>query len=496
MKKLILIVVILTMNLFSQNMNSKNIVLLPVEQDPTVSIKIMFFAGSRFDPQGKEGLSALTAEMLSDASTTNNSYQKILELLYPLAASYDATPNVEVVTFSGRVHKDNLAQYLPLYMDAVLRPAFKEEDFTRIKSNMLNYLTTSLKYSNDEELGKAVLYNSIFEGTPYGHLVSGTISGLNSITINDVKEFYNKYYNRNNYILGIGGGYDNSLVNEVQKILNQLAEGSKASSDKLSPAPISGTHVTIIEKQAAATAISLGFPINVLRGEKDWYALAVANSWLGEHRNSSSHLYQVIREARGLNYGDYSYIENFPQGGMRQMPPVNVPRRNQIFEIWIRPVPNEARHFSLRAALREFRSLVDNGMSKEDFELTKNFLSKYVLHFAPSTEERLGYALDDKFYGINGSHLELFRKYLKEMTLEDVNNAVKKHWQYNNMKIAIITQDGESLKNALANEEVSPIAYATPKPESVLKEDEEIKVFPLRIKESDIEIIPVEKLFE
>ena len=43
---------------------------------------------------------------------------------------------------------------------------------------------------------------------------------------------------------------------------------------------------------------------------------AIANSWLGEHRNSSSHLYQVIRETRGLNYGDYSYIECFPGGAL------------------------------------------------------------------------------------------------------------------------------------------------------------------------------------
>ncbi len=50
-----------------------------------------------------------------------------------------------------------------------------------------------------------------------------------------------------------------------------------------------------------------------MRGDEDFYPLAVANSWLGEHRNSSSHLYQVIREERGLNYGDYSYIEYFPE---------------------------------------------------------------------------------------------------------------------------------------------------------------------------------------
>jgi zinc protease len=495
MKRLLfLLLIMLTVSLYTQD--NKDLVTLKSEQDPTISIRIMFFAGSRFDPDGKEGLSSLTAQMLSEGSTQKNSYTRILELLYPLAASYSTSPSVEVVTFSGRVHKDNVKEYYPLFMDALLSPAFKEEDFSRIKSNMLNYLNTSLKYSNDEELGKAVLYNEIFEGTPYGTIVAGTISGINNITLEDVREFYNRYYNNANYILGIGGGFSDDFINTVQTDLQKLPAGKRAERQKITPPDINGKEVVIIEKQASATAISMGFPIDILRGNKDWYALAVANSWLGEHRNSSSHLYQVIREARGLNYGDYSYIENFPQGGMRQMPPVNVPRIQQIFEIWIRPVPNETRHFAIRAALREFHNLVNNGMNRDDFELTKNFLSKYVLHYAPSTNERLGYAMDDVFYGINGSHLELFRKYLNEVTLEDVNSALKQYLQTENMKIAVVTQGAEAFKNSLAAEELSPITYSTPKPESVLKEDEEIIKYPLGIDKDDIIIYKVEELFQ
>jgi zinc protease len=493
---LFFLLAVFTVTIYSQNMNKDNTVLLKAEQDPTISIRIMFFAGSRFDPQGKEGLAALTAQLLSDGGTQKNSYTEILELLYPLAASYSAYPTAEVVTFSGRVHKDNIKKYYPLFMDALLSPAFQEDDFKRIKSNMLNYLTTSLRYSSDEELGKAVLYNEIFKGTPYGHIVNGTVSGLNSITIDDVKAFYNKYYNNSNFILGIGGGFGDDLVDMVKSDLGKLPKGEKVKADKVNPPAINGKEVVIIDKQAAATAISMGYPIDILRGNKDWYALALANSWLGEHRNSSSHLYQVIREARGLNYGDYSYIENFPQGGARQMPPVNVPRTKQIFEIWIRPVPNETRHFAIRAALREYNNLINNGMTKEDFDLTKNFLSKYVLHYAPSTDERLGYAMDDLFYGIKGSHLELFRKYLSELTLQDVNSALKKYLQTENMMIAVITQDAASLKNALAKEELSPIEYSTPKPESVLKEDEEIIKYPLGIKEENIEVQKVEELFQ
>jgi zinc protease len=274
-----------------------------------------------------------------------------------------------------------------------------------------------------------------------------------------------------------------------------LAPGAPPEVPPPAPAPVRGFSVTIVEKNAPATALSMGFPIDILRGSKEWYALAVANSWLGEHRNSSSHLYQVIREERGLNYGDYSYIEHYPNGGQRSKPPQNVSRRRQLLEIWIRPVPNATRHFALRAALREFKKLVDNGLAEGEFTLTRNFLRKYVLHYAPTTMERLGYALDDRFYALDRSHLEMFRKAMDELTLADVNAAIKKYWQFGDMHIAAVTGDAAGFRDALVNDTPSPITYATPKPAEVLEEDKAIQAFPLKVNPDKIKIVKVEELF-
>jgi zinc protease len=433
--------------------------------------------------------------MLTDAATQKNSYEEILDKLFPLASNYDASTSMEMTVLTGRTHKDNLKEFYPLFTDAILSPAFKQEDLDRIKSQVLNYLENQLRYASDEELGKAVLYNSIFAGTPYGHINAGLIESVKSITLDDVKKFYQTYFTRDNVAIGLGGGYDVPLVDQLKTDLHKLPAGTVKPVPKPEPKPSKGKKVVIVEKDAASTAISMGFPINIVRGSKEWYALAIANSWLGQHRNSSSHLYQVIREERGLNYGDYAYIEHFPNGGGRTVPPQNVSRRQQIFEIWIRPVPNETRHFALRAALRELKRLVDNGMTESDFNLTRAFLKNFVLHYAPTTMERLGYAIDDKFYALNGSHLATFRKMMSEVTLEDVNAAIRKYWQYDNMQIAIVTKDAASLKEALANDTASPITYKTPKPQFVLDEDKEIGVFPLGIKADDVTIVPVAELF-
>ncbi|RPH37920.1 insulinase family protein [bacterium] len=472
-------------------------VLLPVKNDPTVSFRMIFLAGSQNDPAGKEGLAAVTASMLTDAATQRNSYEQILDKLYPLAASYSAATTTEMSVIYGRTHRDNLKEYYPLLMDAVLRPAFKQDDLDRIKSQMLNYLENTLRYASDEELGKAVLYTRLFAGTGYGHITPGLAESVRSITLADVQDFYKKFYTVGDITVGVGGGYDQALIDNLKRDLGGLpASGSRAAAPKPKTIPLDGFDVTMVEKDAPATAISMGFPIDVLRGTKDWYALAIANSWLGEHRNSSSHLYQVIREERGLNYGDYSYIEYYPGGGGFTVPPQNVARRQQIFEMWIRPVPNETRHFALRAALREFQKLVNNGLSESEFQLTRGFLSKYVLHYAPTTMERLGYALDDRFYGIKGSHLETFREMMKTLTREDVNAAVKKHLRYGKMAIAIVTKDAKSFKEALVSDAPSPITYKTPKPESVLSEDKEIGTFPVKVKPEDVKIVKVEELFQ
>ncbi|HPC35478.1 MAG TPA: pitrilysin family protein [Candidatus Marinimicrobia bacterium] len=479
----------------SQKIDTSRCVLLPVADDPTISFRIYFKVGSQDDPAGKEGLAFLTAHMLSEAATQINSYEEIIAKLFPLAASYDATVSAEMTVISGRVHKDNLSAYYPLFTEAILEPAFQEDDLNRLKSNALNYLENVLKYANDEELGKAVLYNEIFAGTGYGHPTEGLINSINSISINDVKDFYQKMYNRNNIIIGLGGGYDNETLAKLQQDLAQLPRGAENVATRAVPYDIQGLKVTIVEKDANASAISLGFPINITRENPEWYALAVANSWFGEHRNSSSHLYQVIRETRGLNYGDYSYIEHFPNSGYYQFPPVNVARHQQIFEIWIRPVPNEARHFVLRATMRELHNFIENGLTPEQFNLTRNFLRKYILHYAPTTMMRLGYAIDDKFYGIEGSHLEKLRNALDNMTVNDVNSAIRKYLQYDNLQIVIVTNEAEKLREDLLANTPSPIKYAAPKPEAVLKEDNEIANYPLAIRPENIKIVNVRDLF-
>lgn len=486
-------------------MGGSDTVLMRVPDDPTISFNLWFDVGSEDDPKGKEGLAYLTASLLSNGSTRNRTYQEVLSALYPIASGYGARVDKEMTTFTGRTHRDNLDAFLELYLDALLTPRFSQEDFDRLRTNQINALEKNLRYAQDEELGKAALQSFVFEGTPYAHPALGTATGLEAITLADVKSFYDTYFTEDNVVIGLGGGYPQPLVGELRKALSRLGSSGRQEmvgmgemdGDGMTFEPIDRTEVLLVSKPGADASISFGFPIDVHRGEADYYALWLANSWLGEHRNFSSHLYQVIRETRGMNYGDYSYVEWFPEGGNRNVPPPNVARNHQLFEVWIRTLPNQQAHFALRAAVRELAMLVDEGMTEEEFELTRSFLSKYYLQYAPTTRDRLGYAIDDRFYGIDDpGHLEGFADALASLTVEDVNAALKRHLRSDRLKIAIVTGEADMLKNALTTDAESRMEYSSEKPAEVLAEDKIIGTYPLGIATDAVTIVPVDEIFQ
>ncbi len=465
---------------------------------PIVDVNLLFNTGAAFEPEGQRGVAALTAAMLTQGGSQKRSISEIQKAMYPMAASFDAQVDKEMTSFRGRVHQDKWPEYSQLILESLLQPGFREDDFKRLKQQQINAIETNLKGNNDEELGKEVLYSEIYAGHSYGSLNLGSVSDLKKLTLDDVKNFYRNQYTQGNLTVGLTGHLtDEQKQAFIDKLARGLPYGNKVKVE-IPPAPaLKGRHVTIVEKETQPTAVSFGFPIDVKRGDKDWVALWLARSYLGEHRSSNSHLYQRIREARGMNYGDYAYIEYFPRGMFLTQPDANLGRSSQIFQIWLRPLRNNNdAHFATRVAQYELHHLIKHGLTPEQFESTRNYLSKYAGLLVKSQDRQLGYALDQAYYGIDKDFVNYVRDELNNMTVDDVNRAIKKHLQEDNIQYVFITKDAKDMADRLVNERESVLKYNSPKPEDVLKEDEKFKSYPLNIPKEQVKIVPVEKVFE
>ena len=485
------------------------IIALPEPNSPFVAFNVWIKSGSAADPKGKEGLASLTASLISGGATKQDTLEAILEKMYPMAAGYSASVDKEMTNFTGRVHRDNVDAFYALFRNALLAPAFTEADFNRIKAQRLNFLERARRYSRDEELSKDLLFWMAYEGTPYQHPPEGYVESVRSITPDDVRAFYRDHYVRNNIVVGLGGGYAGGFPERVRKDLDALPEGRAKALDQgkgpdVKPKQPSGVKVLIVEKPTDASAVSFGFPIGLLRNDPDFVPLLVANSYLGEHRNSVGRLYQAIRETRGMNYGNYSYIEAFPAGYATQQPRVNVARRSQLFEIWIRPVSltapgnlHDRTLFATRAAMFELQKLADKGMTAEAVATSKEFLRNYVGTWGATISRRLGYGVDDAFYGIaKPGFLQSLKAAIDKVTPEQVNAAIKKHLQHDNMYLVIITADAAGLKQKLLSGAATSITYAGERPAALLEEDKTISALPIKVKEADISVLPIDKVFQ
>ncbi|MCX6128560.1 MAG: insulinase family protein, partial [Proteobacteria bacterium] len=161
---------------------------------PQLNIKLLFTAGSAQDPAGKEGLAALTAAMITDAGSQLYRFDELQNLLFPMAAGFENQVDKEMSSFTIQVHKDHVQRVLSLVLPSLLQPGLREDDFKRLKSLQLNGLKNNLRNNNEEELGKERLQELVYAGTPFGHPVIGTVKGIESITLDDVKNFIGKAY--------------------------------------------------------------------------------------------------------------------------------------------------------------------------------------------------------------------------------------------------------------------------------------------------------------
>ena len=474
---------------------ASSILALPAPGSPLVTLRIGFRTGSVDDPSGRNGLNALTALMMGRGGTGSMTFESITEALYPWSASIRAQFDKDMTVLIGKVHRDHLDPFFALVRDVVVEPRFDAADFARNRDFLINSLVSTLRGGDDEELGKEALNALLYAGHPYEAPAMGTEEGLAAITLEHVRAFHRTHYTRDRALVGIGGGYPDGFAERVEReLLDRLPEHGAERAPLPAPRPLDGIELLLVDKDAIATAISIGFPIDVTRADDDFYALLAANSYFGEHRTFNGLLMNKMRGQRGLNYGDYSYVESFIQDGGSRLPIPNIPRRQQFFSIWIRPVPHHNAHFALRQAIRELHVLVDEGLTAEAFEATREFLLNYSKLYVQTTSRRLGYHMDSAVYG-GGYFIDEIQARLEALTVAEVNAAIRRHLQHDDLAVGIVTRDAAAFRDRLLANEPSPPTYNTEVPEAIRAEDALIDGFELAINPDRVRVAPVGEMF-
>lgn len=477
--------------------------------DPIVNLRIAFLAGSSADPPGKEGLTGLTARLMAEA-TADLDAAGLADALFPMAAELSVQVDKDATVFVGRVHKDHEAAFLKILGDVLTRPRLDAADFARLRDEQRAFLTSTLRTGNDEALQREALELMIYDGDrvtgraapgaephPYGWTVGGTVAGLTAITLDDVRAWRDAVFTVDRAVVGIGGGASDALVGQLKAVVSTLPTHGPELPDALPPPVPPSSRLLVVEKPSAGTAISVGFAVPTLsRTHPDWPAMKLAETYFGEHRNLIGHLFHSMREVRGLNYGDYAYVEHFVEQPGGTFERLNIPRRTQYFSMWIRPVQHQTRLFALRMTGFELARFVERGIPDDAaFARVRGFVAGYWKSKSQEPMRRLGYAMDAAIAGQGTDPASLLAR-IEVLSRDDVNAAIRRHLRADHLSWVVVTEDAAPLVEALRGKTPATMTYTGAVPADVLEEDKAISAFDPGFGDGDILVVPPTALFE
>ena len=457
-----------------------------------IRVRLMFNAGSAYDPTGKEGLADFTAAALRRGSKQYSRTQ-IDETLDDLAARLSFDVDRDVVVIEGLCLTESWPRFSDLLFSMLTEPTFDSTEMARLVDDQLDAIEQIRR--DDGDLAKAALQYYIYYDQPYGHPVEGITHAVETITPADARNFYNTYYTSNNYILGLAGDVSDSLANSINARLKAGLSNTTPPAQVLPQPSVKGVQVHLIEKENRAQAqLRFGRPIDIGRQDAAFMPLFLANTYLGRHRESMGMLYQTIRAKRGLSYGAYSYAEHFDQDRGSNLARPGKPRREQYFSAWVYPKSVNAK-FVINIVMKTLTDMYNNGITDNQLASAKEFEINHFPFEIETPRRLLGMRMDELELQ-TPAFVDSFTTRAEAVTLDRANDAIKQAMDPNNMVIVAVVSNGEEFATQLLSGEVLHEYPSGVDPMSLRSEDVPYTNYTLKIQPTDIHIVKADEMFK
>lgn len=279
--------------------NGLVVILMKQDENPLVHARLAIRAGSASDPAGKEGLSSLTAELLT-AGTATRSAEAIATEVDFVGGQLGADSDAESTTVTTEFLSRDVAKQFDLLADVALRPAFAESEVGRVRQQRLAEIAALPE--NSGRFADVQYEAAVFAGTPYAHPAIGLRASVEKITRDDVVAFHRAAFAPNNAVLVVVGAFEPAETMErIRAAFGSWAKRDVAPLADAPPARVSGRRVVVVDyPNLNQSQVRIG-AVGIARNDPDYAALQVANAVLSG--GFSSRLIEEIRVNRSLTYG-------------------------------------------------------------------------------------------------------------------------------------------------------------------------------------------------
>ncbi|HEY3038100.1 MAG TPA: pitrilysin family protein [Pyrinomonadaceae bacterium] len=288
-----------------------------------------------------------------------------------LGGNLDAFTTHEMTGFALKVADKSLPEAFDLLADLLAHPRFDQNDLEREQKVILEEMKM-VEDTPDELLGE--LFNAAyFPGHSLGRPIEGTEETISSFDQPTISAFHAREFSAPNLVVAAAGNVEHDrLVELVENSFHSVARTESGRSDVAEQCPLPAAPILIEQKkelEQAHLVIATPWPD---AKSKDRYAASLLASVVGG--GTSSRLWQIIREERGLAYSVGAGGSTFSDVG--------------VFTVYAGTSPEHLNEV-LDLSLAEMRRVVAETISEEELKLAKDQAISSILLGLESSSSRV-----------------------------------------------------------------------------------------------------------
>ncbi len=411
--------------------NRMKVLLVEHNTLPLINFELCFKASPLIENAGLEGLASLTANLMSEGTTSRNSEQ-IANDLEHYGIDYSAQADWDSIHFSLSTLSKYSLKAFSILADILQNPVFPEKEIERVKKERI-----ADRQRTVDSLGKVVteqfakmLYGDYRYATP----LRGSINSLKNIRRENIVDFYDKYFHFKDAVLLVTGDInEEELKTLIKSNFTKPSNPVKSEIPLLKYNPGSSDKVRIIHKEGAQQSEVLLGHLGINRSNPDHYTVLLLNQILGGY--FLSRLNMNLRQDKGFTYGISSGF------GFRKITgPFSISAA----------VHSENTAEAIDEILKEVKKITSESVTDEELANAKGYFGG-VFPIAFETAEQILYGLATiESHGLDDDYFRTFREKINQVSKEDILKAAQKYLHPDNF-IIVAGGDKTLIEKQLTN---------------------------------------------
>jgi len=411
---------------------SNGIEILGVNSDetPTVTLYLAMEGGVLLDPIDKPGVAILTAQMMNE-STKRSSNEELSNRLALLGSSVGFSASGRYTNLYVSSLRKNISATLEIMNEKLFSPGFQQSDFDRLKQRMLQGMQQSLK--NPSILANRA-QNMVLYGTEsrVGLPDEGTLASIQSITLEDLKQFYEKFYRPNiAQIVIVGDIEQDEMVAKLSGLLKWQVQEVSIPTFKGSANQASRKVYLVDNPDSVQSVVSLFRPAMVFDADADYFKATLMNFPLGGMFNSRINL--NLREDKGYTYGARSGFSGGKDLGE--------------FSAGA-DVAAEHTVASIEQFIAELTRYQLDGMNEQELQMMKRSITQRDALRYETPDSKAGFLIQLLNYDLSGDYREKQTQIINQIGIRELNKLAQQWLDPNSMDILVVG-DAKNLQQSL-----------------------------------------------